>query len=58
MSSFQGIIIVGLILEQMLRRASRFKHEAYGIIAPTAADDESTLDLKWRTWTEQESFKR
>ncbi|KAJ5905115.1 C6 and C2H2 transcription factor [Penicillium subrubescens] len=42
----------------MLRRASRFKHEVYPIIAPSATDDESTLDHKWRTWVELESFKR
>lgn len=43
---------------QMLRRASRFKHEAYPIVAPSATDDESTVDHKWRAWLEQESFKR
>jgi hypothetical protein len=42
----------------MLRRASRFKHEAYPTIIPTATDDDPTLERKWREWVEHESFKR
>lgn len=52
------VSIVSLTKEQMLRRASRFKHEVYPIIAPSIADDKSTVDRKWRTWVEHESFKR
>ncbi|KAJ5490007.1 C6 and C2H2 transcription factor [Penicillium expansum] len=42
----------------MLRRASFFKHEAYPAIVPTAMDDDTTLERKWREWVEHESFKR
>ncbi|CEO59649.1 hypothetical protein PMG11_04317 [Penicillium brasilianum] len=50
-SCFQPIVT-------MLRRASRFKHEVYPIVAPSATDDDSTVNRKWRAWVEQESFKR
>ncbi|KAJ5372052.1 C6 and C2H2 transcription factor [Penicillium concentricum] len=42
----------------MLRRASRFKYEAYSTIIPTVTDDDATLERKWREWVEHESFKR
>ncbi|KAF3388313.1 Early growth response protein 1 [Penicillium rolfsii] len=60
-SCFQPVVTHGDCqpnIVQMLRRASRFKHEAYPIVTPSATDDESTVERKWRTWVEQESFKR
>ncbi|KAJ5368668.1 C6 and C2H2 transcription factor RegA-like [Penicillium cataractarum] len=56
--SIPSVSDVGLITEQMLRRASRFKHEVYPIVAPSATDDQPTVNRKWRAWVDHESFKR
>jgi hypothetical protein len=41
----------------MIRRAGRFRR-SNPPPAPLSSDDEATLDSKWRTWVEAESFKR
>ncbi|KAJ5354329.1 hypothetical protein N7541_006893 [Penicillium brevicompactum] len=42
----------------MLRRALRFRRSIYSNIIPLAEDVGHDLELKWRTWVDQESFKR
>ncbi|KAJ5466638.1 hypothetical protein N7539_009367 [Penicillium diatomitis] len=45
-------------LVTMLRRALRFRRSLYPKIIPRDDDTGDELDRKWRTWIEQESFKR
>lgn len=42
----------------MLRRSGRFRKLRPIPAAPTVADTPESLDRKWRTWVEVESFKR
>lgn len=42
----------------MLRRAGRFKREAYSAVGPEEGDYGETLERKWHEWAEAESFKR
>ncbi|CAG8400546.1 unnamed protein product [Penicillium salamii] len=42
----------------MLRRALRFRRSIYPVVIPLAEDVGNTLESKWRSWVEQESFKR
>ncbi|KAI9037564.1 putative C6 and C2H2 transcription factor RegA-like [Aspergillus affinis] len=50
--SFQNPLIT------MMRRSLRFRRSAYSNILPSMEDSSESLERKWRTWTEQESFKR
>ncbi|EPS27220.1 hypothetical protein PDE_02163 [Penicillium oxalicum 114-2] len=45
-------------LVTMLRRALRFRRSLYPNIFPCEEDTGAELERKWRTWIEQESFKR
>lgn len=42
----------------MLRRRGRFRRSAYPTLTVLAEDEGSGLDKSWRTWIEQESWKR
>ncbi|EAT85333.1 hypothetical protein HBI56_072050 [Parastagonospora nodorum] len=42
----------------MLRRGSRFRKSNYPILVFEAEDEGLVLERKWRSWVEQESFKR
>ncbi|KAH8682857.1 hypothetical protein BGZ60DRAFT_398838 [Tricladium varicosporioides] len=42
----------------MLRRRGRFRRSGYPILTVLAEDEGPTLDRNWRTWIEQESWKR
>ena len=45
-------------LLSMLRRGGRFKRSNYPTVVFEASDEGPVLDKKWRSWVEQESFKR
>ncbi|EKG17705.1 Transcription factor fungi [Macrophomina phaseolina MS6] len=41
-----------------LRKAGAFNKSFYKRIIPSPSDDDETLEVKWRQWVEQESYKR
>lgn len=43
---------------QALRRAGRFDHVRYPAIAPNIEDNDEQLQVKWKQWAQQESYKR
>lgn len=43
---------------QALRKAGAFNKSFYKRIIPSPSDDDETLEVKWRQWVEQESYKR
>lgn len=45
-------------LMTMLRRGSRFRHSTWKEISPSPEEQGATLEEKWRSWAEQESFLR
>lgn len=42
----------------MVRRAGHFRGAKSVDAAPQEDDEGSALEIKWRTWVQQESFKR
>lgn len=42
----------------MIRRGGQFRKSVYRPIRPTEADHGEELELKWKAWVEQESYKR
>lgn len=42
----------------MLRCGGRYRRSAYSTIIPNEEDAGDILEVKWRRWVVQESFKR
>ncbi|KAH8591629.1 hypothetical protein B0O99DRAFT_267654 [Bisporella sp. PMI_857] len=49
--------VVGVLLN-MIRAGGRYRRSSYHSIAPSLNDTGEVLNKRWRSWVEQESFKR